>query len=222
MLRPRRSKAKHRRPSADAVESEGIGDFSDDWVEGDDGYKKPEPYKGKKEVKIGEPGTTITVGEAFSAVFPKKFFELVKEQTNLYASQSQRSEGRTGWKTMTMADVRRFLAMLFHMALVHKPSMRHYFSTNPVLDSSFTRILGLSRDRFFDMLKYVHLNNNALAKKKGDKEYDPLFKVRPLYDMLVENFQSLYVPSENLTVDEGIVPYRGPIRRTSRVDTAFV
>ena len=37
---------------------------------------------------------------------------------------------------------------------------------------------------------------------RGEPGYDRLYKVRPLLDAVVKNFQASYTPSENLSIDE--------------------
>ena len=36
----------------------------------------------------------------------------------------------------------------------------------------------MSLDRFLKILKFVHLVDSTLQKKKGEEGYDPLFKIR--------------------------------------------
>lgn len=41
---------------------------------------------------------------------------------------------------------------------------------------------------------------------------DPGAAVKEMYDMVVDRFKSLYIPSESLTVDERISPFKGRLR----------
>ena len=66
-------------------------------------------------------------------------------------------------------------------------------------------------NRFHSILSVFHLNDNSLAKQKGDNAYDALHKLRPLLDKILQKFRTSYQLSEALTIDEGIFPFRGKI-----------
>jgi len=44
---------------------------------------------------------------------------------------------------------------------------------------------------------------------RDDPEYDPLYKIRPLIDMCLQSFRDRYVPGQDLSVDEGMIKYKG-------------
>jgi hypothetical protein len=46
---------------------------------------------------------------------------------------------------------------------------------------------------------------------RGEPHYDPLFKIWPVIDTLITQFQDVYSPEEELTVDEAICPFWGRI-----------
>jgi hypothetical protein len=45
-----------------------------------------------------------------------------------------------------------FFAILIHISLVKKPKLWDYWSTVPILQSSYTTAIGMSRDRFLSIL----------------------------------------------------------------------
>lgn len=63
----------------------------------------------------------------------------------------------------------------------------------------------MSRERFEILYKFLHFVDNTGYQNSQDK----LFKVRPLIDLLVNNFQAVYKPGCKLVVDESMVPFRG-------------
>jgi hypothetical protein len=65
----------------------------------------------------------------------------------------------------------------------------------------------MSRDRFLAILTMLHLNNSDAKAARGEPNYDPLFKIRPVIDTLIAKFQDVYTPEEELTVDETICPF---------------
>lgn len=66
----------------------------------------------------------------------------------------------------------------------------------------------MSRDRFSAIFSMLHVNDNNLCVARDQPNHDPLHKVRPLLDHDVEGLKKNYIPSENLTIDEGICSFR--------------
>jgi len=116
----------------------------------------------------------------------------IKTETNKYATQKFAAQKRKGpisknwvfsrWKPVTMSEIERFLAIIVHMGFVRKPRLWDYWSTNPIYDSKFASSLQISRDRFFSMLTFLHLNNNDT--------YIP--RVNPVHDMFAIDLCSYY------------------------------
>ena len=68
----------------------------------------------------------------------------------------------------------------------------------------------MSRTRFLQLQRYLHFCTEGLAR--GDRNhpaYDKLYKLRPLLNHVLRRFQACYVPAENNSLDEGMVPYKG-------------
>lgn len=67
----------------------------------------------------------------------------------------------------------------------------------------------MKRDRFTLILKFLHLNDNTLYKKKGEPGHDPLFKLRPFIEPLFSNFQHNYMLSREIAIDETMIGFKG-------------
>ena len=67
----------------------------------------------------------------------------------------------------------------------------------------------MSRNRFLLILKYLHFNNNAHHVPRGQEGYDPLFKIRPVYDYIRQRFGEVYQPEQQLSLDESTIGWRG-------------
>ena len=67
----------------------------------------------------------------------------------------------------------------------------------------------MKRDRFTLILRFLHLNDNSLYRRRGEPGYDPLFKLRPFIQALFDNFQSCYVLSRELSIDETMISFDG-------------
>ncbi|CAK9796320.1 PiggyBac transposable element-derived protein 4 [Anthophora quadrimaculata] len=63
----------------------------------------------------------------------------------------------------------------------------------------------MTRDRFRMIWKTWHFNNNEELTDKSDR----LSKIRPLLNYFVPKFINVYKPIQQLSLDEGIIPWRG-------------
>ncbi|XP_047104793.1 piggyBac transposable element-derived protein 4-like [Schistocerca piceifrons] len=144
----------------------------------------------------------------------------LKRQTNLYASQTIQKKRRgnnlkphsvlSSWKPVAISEMRRFLGIIFHMCVSKKPKIADHWSTNPVLSCNFCPHV-MSRLRFTQILSCLHLVDNSNQKKPGEDGFHPLYKVLPYYNNLKERCIQAYRPSEKVTIDEGICPFRGRV-----------
>ena len=79
-----------------------------------------------------------------------------------------------------------------------------------------TRVLAISDamsvNRFEHLKRFFHVSNNRLAPKKYEDNYDPLYKVRPIFDSALIKCRGL-IQEEFQSIDEQIVPTkaRAPI-----------
>ena len=67
----------------------------------------------------------------------------------------------------------------------------------------------MSSRRFELLLKFLHLNDSKKQPGRGQPGYDKLYKVCPLLEAVVKNFQANYTPSENLSIDESMIGFKG-------------
>ncbi|GFS57905.1 piggyBac transposable element-derived protein 4 [Trichonephila inaurata madagascariensis] len=56
--------------------------------------------------------------------------------------------------------------------------------------------------KFISILGNIHLNDNNLMPKKSEKNFDKLYKVRPLLDHLSEMFFKVFKPGKKQAIDE--------------------
>jgi hypothetical protein len=94
------------------------------------------------------------------------------------------------------------------MGIIRKPAIRLYWSNNPLYK---TAIFGqvIPRNRFQLMLEFFHLNESANEPDRNDPNRDRLYKLRPILDLLFDTFQAIYMPSENIAIDESLLLWKG-------------
>ena len=98
-------------------------------------------------------------------------------------------------------ELKQYVGILIRMGIVPMPSYKSYWSDElrfpPVADV-------MSRNRFTDINKIVHFNDNSkTVTDRDDPQYDRYYKVRPLLNFVRDACLEI-VPEENLSVDETI------------------
>ena len=124
----------------------------------------------------------------FSLLLPELFWSDVAEQTNLYAQQKQEEKGAAdkNWKPATPDEMKLFIFVQCMFGVHHMTETAMYWSTDSLLQVPAIADV-MSKGRFQKFSQYFHLNDNRAAVPKGQPGHDPLFKVRPLLKVVLEN-----------------------------------
>ena len=69
----------------------------------------------------------------------------------------------------------------------------------------------MSRNEFENIFSFLHCCNNQDYATKGTPGYDPKKKLGITYEKLLENFEKVWTPRKNLSIDEGTVPFKGRV-----------
>ena len=89
---------------------------------------------------------------------------------------------------LSTLHLKRFLGILILAGLLKYPQYRMYWD-------STTKVAAISEamsvNRFESLKRFFHVNNNDLAPKKDDENYDVLYKVRPMLDSIVKKYRNL-------------------------------
>lgn len=166
------------------------------------------------QVQIDENADPI---DYFSKFMNDADFDQIALETNRYYQQIRATRGykpyarMNSWYDTVGGEIKQFLGMTILMGLVDKPLLSAYWSTDS-LDSTPYFSECMPRDRFMNLLSFLHLVNNETAPHRDDDDFDPLYKVRPIYDVLSSRFRSTYYTEEHIVIDEGMVPWRGRLR----------
>jgi hypothetical protein len=158
----------------------------------------------------------VTPLEIYKMLLTDDILDQIVKQTILYADQYITSHpvlphSRVhGWsrETFTREELQKFISLITVMGLVNLPTLEdHWVTTWPYSSQTCSKVL--KRDRFTLILKFLHLNNNAHYIPKGQSGHDPLYKLRPLLDPLIGNFQAAYTLNREVSVDEAMVGFKG-------------
>lgn len=142
---------------------------------------------------------SLSPTEIFNLFFDDGVIEFLVNMTTLYA---QKVKGKHLFST-DPSEMRLFLAMLLLTGYVVLPRRRMYWE--PSTDA-FNEAMSecMTRNRFEELLSVFHLcDNDAL------NPLDPMTKIRLFYAMINERCLICFNNTEQLSIDEAMLPYYG-------------
>jgi len=163
---------------------------------------------------LGHPGISNMANVPESTVHAVKLFMdddffayLVTESNRYYyqnINQFKISAKSIKWRDITIPEMKKFLGLIIFMGQVRKDARDDYWSTDVCTSTPFFSKT-MSRDRFRQIWKAWHFNNNEDIIDDSDR----LVKVRPIVNYFLEKFNNIYKPKQQVSLDEGIVSWRG-------------
>lgn len=140
----------------------------------------------------------------FHLFFPEELIDTIAEQTNLYAQQ----QNNATFTPVTVNDIKTFLYINMMFGIHQLPAYTFYWSLDPLLRVGCVADV-MSRNRYQEISRFLHLNDNRNFIPKGQDGYDPLFKIRPAITAIQKACTSLFNPGVALSFDEAMIPFRG-------------
>ena len=209
----RRGARQHRQPPA--------GQYVPNYVWTDtavDGNYRPRdiPFTGVEGLRNPMPQDAEPI-DYFKLYFTDEVFDIIYKETSRYAQQYIETNGANlrpksivhNWKPTDASEMKAFIGLCILMGIISKPRISMYWST----DSFYhTPVFGqvMPRIRFQLLQRFLHFQDNQdPTYDPNDPDRDRLFKVRTIINMLKQNFNTVYYPPENLTIDESLVLFKG-------------
>ena len=69
----------------------------------------------------------------------------------------------------------------------------------------------MPRDTYLHILHFLHFTDNKKVPDMKNENFDQLWKIRNLSDILNDKFSKFYNPSKHLAIDEVIVKFKGRV-----------
>ena len=157
-------------------------------------------YKGIEGPTQDNPPSENNAFDYFVLLWPASLCELLALETDRYAQQ----KGVCNWRNVRIDEVWTFLGIVVLMGIHRLPSIRSYWSNDPFLGiPTLQRYMSLNR--FWALWSNLHIVDNEVIPKNGGVSC----KIKPLLDTLGKTFFEQYSPGQELSVDEGMVKYKG-------------
>jgi len=143
-----------------------------------------------------------TVCDAFQLFLTPRIVSIILGMTN---KEGKTAVGET-WKPVDEAELNAYFGLLF-LAGVYRSAGE---ATEELWDGCngcqiFRAVM--SRQRFHEISRVLRFDNKDTRSVR--RSTDRLAPIREMFDMWVETLSKSFVPYENVTVDEQLVPFRG-------------
>jgi hypothetical protein len=147
--------------------------------------------------------------------------QIVRE-TNRYASEQLdvkigKTRGGFQWTPLGLEEFRAYLSICLFMDLKKLPCIRLYWSRDEALFHCPIISQTMTRERFELISRCLHVANAPMCEQdRGNSAYDKLHKLRWMLYEVRDRFKAMWMPNQQLTVDESMVMYKGqycPVRQ---------
>ena len=123
--------------------------------------------------------TNMTPYDFFTMLVEDSMLEEIVKQTNLFAEQFLEGENippnsRThfwGDKQLDVDELKKFVVIVIIMGIIHYPHIEDYWATRWPFGTDAYRSI-MKRDRFFLLLRFLHLNDSRKYIPKGQVGHD--------------------------------------------------
>ena len=133
-------------------------------------------------------------------------WDLMVRMTNMNAHRKRQAGQHKGvWQPIDVLEMQAFIGMLIITGIVRLPRLAMYWDTSSPLCMTPGFAAIMSRDRFLQIMRYLHVNDKEADRPANDK----LYKVREVVSLVNANFASKYVTGCQIWIDESLIPFKG-------------
>ena len=146
--------------------------------------------------------------QIFHLFFTEALFEIVVNETNKYAAACMGQEKFQYWEEVTVEEIKAYIGFMILMGITKLPAISDYWKLDEVLHyAPIAR--RISKNRFFDIQRYLHFVDNSSLSPHTSPDYDKLGKIRPVITILCERFRTIYNLHREVSIDEAMIPFKG-------------
>ena len=109
-----------------------------------------------------------------------------------------------------------FICILFLSGIQkRKDKISNWWSNNPFLEFPIAKKIMTGRE-FSNMLRFLHC---CPVNPPSSGEYNPVYKIQEVMDILQRNYNRLFVPGQQLSLDESLIRAFGRIKFKVKIVT---
>jgi hypothetical protein len=107
---------------------------------------------------------------------------------------------------VTEEEIYIVLGLFMLMGIIQKPTLRSYFTTKRLISTPGFRDV-MTRETLEIICKFLHFTDNeSISNSEGPQK---LFKIFPVISYLNNKFQNLYLPNQDIPIDESLMLWKG-------------
>ena len=148
--------------------------------------------------------------QIFEQILDISVISLIVVETNRYAQQYissmfiRRNSRMNKWHDVSNIEMKKFIGAIFMTKPLKFPGMEDYWKIEPLYFHSIFHHIRMTYNRFSLIPKRWYFSNSETAP-----EDDRLYTISTFMEMLLTNIQELYIPGEEISVDETMISHRG-------------
>ena len=160
-------------------------------------------FTGESGIKVDIPETPLGFLQLFVT---RELLGYFTKHTNLYANKrrEQNPNMYKRWYKASIIDIAKYLGITILFGISKLPRISMYWGKEEEYHNSAVSNC-MRYNRFRSLNCFFHSHGNASDTDNQDR----LFKIRPVIDYLIRLFKSTYTPTQNLTIDEGMLAFKG-------------
>ena len=144
----------------------------------------------------------------FVILFTHNLLHLIVNETNRYAAEVFRSKGLVKHREASEEGLCAYFGFMILMGINKKSEIRDYWNRDPQM--LYSPIADrISRDRFEEIIRYLHFVDNLNLPTRGHPSFSRLQKVQPILSHLKKSMSQAYSPHCQLSIDEAMAPFKG-------------
>ena len=157
-----------------------------------------------------DPNGTLTPYDFFQLVWDENVVDELVSMVNEYGGRkkqmnmpSRRRSLFAKWTDISAAEMMKFLAVTIQMGIDKRPSVKKYWSVKEQYHTPWFNSV-FARERF-ELLYHSMLHAAPVSAEKTQK-------ILPFLKKLVQNFQEVFYPFRNVSIDEMVVGFKGRVK----------
>ncbi|KAI8425504.1 hypothetical protein MSG28_011337 [Choristoneura fumiferana] len=186
-------------------------------------------FKGQREIFTATPGPTFDLDDTttpldiFRKIFDDHLLDLIVTQTNKHSNllidQITTEHSRLiKWENTDREEILIFLSILILQGLAPLNVESDYFKENGYLTLKYFKNL-MTYNRFTLLKRMIHFSDNMTDLRGLTCAQKKLRKIQPVLDHLNEKFGKLYIPKQNIAIDESLLKWHGRLSFAQKIAT---
>ena len=148
--------------------------------------------------------------DIFSELFGDVILAHIVTESNRYAHQklAEHAERLAKYVDVTPPELKAYLGVCIVMGINSLPCTADYWSSDPYIGNEGIKKV-MTINRFEEISRFLHFSDSSVEPPRGHRLHNRLYKVRPILTAFNDKMLAAYKPSKNISVDEGMIAFKG-------------